>query len=328
MPLRHAPADAQVPTKIPGSQDAGPILFNAYGFAGSGLVNCVPILVLWALGHPFEFQAPGLFAALDIVVVQYFARQAVWRIGIGAGPACWASVAILTSFLWGTGVFGDRPWHLPMAFAGLVVLIVGVVLVSYAVLLSKRGEPRPADGAPDAADSRPPAPDSRLLFGFAMAVVTGLCDGSLVTFFMHFQRQSDEGRSFVGMMQYLGSLGLGALGLDAAVLALFFLVGPGRRLSYADLRLEQCFVPGALSGASWALANSGGILAAHYMGMALAFPLTQTCLLLNGVWSLLVFRDFKTRTSAAVFCVALLLAFGGAVLLSLFGRATNPFRPV
>jgi glucose uptake protein GlcU len=105
----------------------------------------------------------------------------------------------------------------------------------------------------------------------------------------------------------------------------YMTVGPGRKLSRADLQLWQCGVPGALSGVAWSLANSCGILGAHYMGMALAFPLTQTATILSGMWGLFIFRELKTRLAAGVFLFAMVMAAAGALLLALFGRASAPW---
>lgn len=40
------------------------------------------------------------------------------------------------------------------------------------------------------------------------------------------------------------------------------------------------------------------------MGMALAFPLTQTCLVFGGLWALVVFRELRTPLASAVFLLA------------------------
>jgi len=310
----------EVPVKVPGSQQVGPILFNAYGFVGSTLVNGLAFPALWALGLPFEFQIHGCLAALDLMVVQYFARQAVWLLGIGAAPACWSAVGMLTSFLWGTVVFGDTPWNLPMAAGGLVLLLSGVVFVSLAVYLSHRSEERFVTTPDPSAPTR-----GKVVLGLGLAVLTGLCDGSLVAFFVRFERQSDAGRTLHGMLQYFGSFALAIGALDLIVVLGYMTVGPGRKLSRADLQLWQCGVPGALSGVAWSLANSCGILGAHYMGMALAFPLTQTATILSGMWGLFIFRELKTRLAAGVFLFAMVMAAAGALLLALFGRASAPW---
>jgi len=314
----------EVPAKIPSSQRAGPVLFNGYGYIGCGLLNLIPIALLWLTGHQFEFQVTGFWAALDLMIVQYFARQAVWELGIGVAPACWASTAAITSFAWGTLYFGDKPWNMGFACIGLAIIIAAACSISYAFSDSQK-----SDGALDLSSSSvsslsrgdtqsfPPP-------GVMFAVIAGLCDGSMQAFFTHFQASSAQGRSFAGMMQYMGSFGIGILGLNAVILGLYFTIGPGKDKKLADLKIQQCGVPAVISGLSWAQANSCGLLAAHYLGMALAFPLTQTALVFGGIWSLYVFNELKTPKSSKIFAAAVIWTVIGALFLSVFGQTVNP----
>lgn len=69
--VRFAPRPAA--GKLPDSQAVGAVLFNAYGAFGCALVNALAFPALWALGLPFRLQLHGCFAALDILLVQFFA---------------------------------------------------------------------------------------------------------------------------------------------------------------------------------------------------------------------------------------------------------------
>jgi glucose uptake protein GlcU len=61
----------------------------------------------------------------------------------------------------------------------------------------------------------------------------------------------------------------------------------------------------------------------HYppqvLGSTLGFPLTQTCIVVTGLWGILFFRELSGRAAIAQFSLSVLLILSGAGLLSAFG---------
>eukprot|EP00929_Paragymnodinium_shiwhaense_P024241 TRINITY_DN14979_c0_g1_i2.p1 TRINITY_DN14979_c0_g1~~TRINITY_DN14979_c0_g1_i2.p1 ORF type:complete len:438 (+),score=97.39 TRINITY_DN14979_c0_g1_i2:342-1655(+) len=142
----------EMPVKIPESQDIGPALFNAYTFLGNGLCHTVFLVMLLLHGQYFQWQWQAVCAAFDIMLVQSFARSAIWLLGISVGPPMWCVVGMATSFIWGTAAFGDKPGSWPLSLTGLALLMMGVVSVSIASVVSQ-AEMAQAAGSPKSARS-------------------------------------------------------------------------------------------------------------------------------------------------------------------------------
>lgn len=51
----------------------------------------------------------------------------------------------------------------------------------------------------------------------------------------------------------------------------------------------------------------------------MGFALTQTCLVVAGIWGLVLLRELRGLIPISIWGVSALVLLGGAVLLSLFG---------
>lgn len=380
---------SEVPIKIPGSQDIGPTLFNAYGFFGNGLTHCALALALSCLDHgPLEWQWQGAVAAVDIMVVLLLARNAIWLLGIAAAPPLWCAIGMTTSFAWGTLAFGDRPGFLAPSLVGLFLLVAGVVLVSHASVLSQEsrrsmqicaaavhdsdmveimGMPQLADDSQSAddgsakgvgvasvgftkesdelvegrasksgavaCDAATPTAEAVLAQGFMYAFGAGIADGSLTAFYQQLEsshkgsgnaRGEGDLEVTTAFASYFASFG-------TTMLALSFVVTVGAHVSKRCGRdgqstgsAQECaltrLLPGMASGAMWAGANSCSVLASHFLGMALSFPLTQTAVFFCGLIGMLVFHELSGGRAKRTFGAALAVIIAGACLLSFFGR--------
>jgi len=88
-------------------------------------------------------------------------------------------------------------------------------------------------------------------------------------------------------------------------------------------KCRNAVVPGMVTGILWTMGNFLSVHATKYLGMAVGFPLTQTCILINAVWGIAFFGEMELscqrRDVLLPFCLALFCIILGAVLLSLAG---------
>ena len=73
-------------------------------------------------------------------------------------------------------------------------------------------------------------------------------------------------------------------------------------------------LPGFLTGCFWAMGNYGSIFATMYLGQTIGYPLTQTCIVVNGFWGILYYKEIKGTYPVGVFCAAVVVIIAGAVL--------------
>jgi len=229
-----------------------------------------------------------------------------------------------TSFAWGTLAFGDSPRNMGMSILGLVMLVAGVALVSRAGYLSCLHSQESSEACNAAAGCRGL---SSLLAGVLYALGAGVADGSLVAFYQHLERTGSfrEHTSLAALLcSYFGSFGIVAL-LSGVIIAVWTHTvnsmnasgdgaAPKRRFN------PTSFVSGAISGSMWAGANSCSVLASHFLGMALAFPITQTAVAFSGLLGVLVFGEIVGSRARTTFTFALVTILAGAVVLSQFGQ--------
>jgi len=112
----------------------------------------------------------------------------------------------------------------------------------------------------------------------------GIADGSLVACYQQLEKQGAakdwaDPSLAVLLGSYFGSFGLTIFGIGVLLVVVVrctrLLAGPAKSTSQPPSSVLS-FVPGMVSGAMWAGANSCSVLASHFLGMALSFPITQT----------------------------------------------------
>ena len=86
------------------------------------------------------------------------------------------------------------------------------------------------------------------------------------------------------------------------------------KLQHAELGL-----PGVITGVFWAIGNFEATLATWKLGQAVGFPLTQTCIVVAGLWGALFYGEIKGARALLLFAFSVLVIIGGSVLLGLYG---------
>merc|ERR1712187_83525 len=77
-------------------------------------------------------------------------------------------------------------------------------------------------------------------------------------------------------------------------------------VEYADAwkDLRRAALPGICSGVLWASGNTLSVHATLRLGQAVGFPLTQSCVLVSGLWGIFYFRELTDRKALAMFASA------------------------
>mmetsp|Transcript_75306 Transcript_75306/g.232918 ORF Transcript_75306/g.232918 Transcript_75306/m.232918 type:complete len:518 (-) Transcript_75306:262-1815(-) len=96
-------------------------------------------------------------------------------------------------------------------------------------------------------------------------------------------------------------------GLSSTLLVLSGMMWLSLRTAYRDhakdfaLHQQICFLPGVSAGVLWAMGNMCSIRASQYLGLAVGFPLTQTCCGVSAVWGIALLGEMQ-QASQRVAC--------------------------
>ena len=86
-----------------------------------------------------------------------------------------------------------------------------------------------------------------------------------------------------------------------------------------QLHFKVAALPGLITGVYWGCGNFASLFAAAYLGQTIGFPLTQTCIVINGLWGILYYKEISGRWAIGVFAVGVVLVLVGAVLDGTWG---------
>mmetsp|Transcript_36720 Transcript_36720/g.98379 ORF Transcript_36720/g.98379 Transcript_36720/m.98379 type:complete len:397 (+) Transcript_36720:66-1256(+) len=273
------------------------------------------------------------------IVQQVFAFNAVQLVGYAVGPAIWAGLTMVVSFTWGVTAFGHvvSSWRGSCPALGLLVLGVCLAAASGSDTARKLGrrQLRQAqegtygtcceDGLLVPADAAGPARGAlRTALGCGCAVAVGLMNGTLMVPVTFFQ----SGSSTLGISGYKGnllspiaflpSLSIGILCMQVPTFLIYF----ARDIYEGRLPKFQAAVaaaPGLVTGAYWAMGNFASMFAMTYLGQTIGFPLTQTCIVVGGLWGIFYYGEIEGRLPITMFAVSVALIITGAALDGRYG---------
>ncbi|CAK0871100.1 unnamed protein product [Prorocentrum cordatum] len=228
---------------------------------------------------------------------------------------------MVVSFTWGVTAFGHvvSSWRGSCPALGLLVLGVCLAAASGSDTARKLGrrQLRQAqegtygtcceDGLLVPADAAGPARGAlRTALGCGCAVAVGLMNGTLMVPVTFFQ----SGSSTLGISGYKGnllspiaflpSLSIGILCMQVPTFLIYF----ARDIYEGRLPKFQAAVaaaPGLVTGAYWAMGNFASMFAMTYLGQTIGFPLTQTCIVVGGLWGIF-YRAAPPRLSPCSPC--------------------------
>ena len=83
-------------------------------------------------------------------------------------------------------------------------------------------------------------------------------------------------------------------------------------------QLASALMPGLCSGCLWAVANVLSVQATMHLGQAIAFPLTQLCIIVCALWGILYFQEMHMQGMRLMmlFCCSCIIVLLGAFGLS------------
>lgn len=322
--------------KHPTVAAAHPQVFQIYFNAGVSLTS---ILVLTFTDFVFSFW--GLLGAAIWMASMLCANVGIQGLGYGTATATWASITMAVAFVWGTAGFGEKPSSTLGAVIAILVLAIGVTGVAAAQSPSLQPPPVPAAvvegqessptsvgvengnlpligsvnaGDDDAEEKLLPTPSSfSASAGWCAAVGCGLCNGSLMVPFHYFTEANDTGDSGIA---YVACFALGVVVLTPVNFILFFRVPfePCPSLQFRELSMA-----GLVTGCFWAIGNVCSTYATYFLGQAVGYPLTQTCIVVAGLWGAFFFGELRGCKALSLFAVSVAAIIGGAALLGACG---------
>ena len=132
---------------------------------------------------------------------------------------------------------------------------------------------------------------------------------------MPFRYLGDEIPKTEPPITYLGSFAVGCL-MVTPVLFVFYFYFPIRDPP-PQWHFRAAFIPGVVTGCLWAIGNLCATYATQYLGNTVGFPLTQACIIFNGLWGIFFYREISGRPKIIMFGVCALVIVGASALLTL-----------
>jgi glucose uptake protein GlcU len=270
-----------------------------------------------------------------------FAFNAVQLVGYAVGPAIWAGLTMVVSFTWGVTAFGHEvnSWRGSCPAMGLLVLGVCLAAASGSDTARKLGRRQLSQAQEGSygtcveeglgvvrADAEGSSAQGalRTALGCGCAVAVGLMNGTLMVPVTLFQ----SGSATLGILGYKGdllspiaflpSLSIGILCMQVPTFLIYF----ARDISYGrppQFQVSIAAAPGLVTGAYWAMGNFASMFAMTYLGQTIGFPLTQTCIVIGGLWGIFYYGEIEGRLPITMFTVSVALIIAGAALDGRYG---------
>jgi len=302
------------------SKKVDTMVFQCYSSIG---IAGVSLLVLTYV--PWKFSWWGIAGAGMLVLIQVFAFNAISALGYAVGPAIWAGITIVVSFLWGSLKFGEQVESVPGAVCSLLLMIIGIAGIAscetglplrLAAMLGcgSADENANYEGMPaeeDKEGGEEEGPKVGKAMGGVFCVVVGLLNGSLM---VPFKYLADDLPANDPPIAYLGSFAVGVL-VTTPIFFVFYFYFPIRKAP--EWHFRSAFIPGVVTGALWGIGNICATYATQYLGDTVGFPLTQTCIIFNGLWGILFYGEIKGKAKIGMFALCCVIIVGASTLLTI-----------
>jgi glucose uptake protein GlcU len=338
--------------------DLHPIYFQLYVAVGV-FITCFLFQVLLPLNDTitanpnaekeFIFVTLGFPCGVLFLMSVLFSFLAIPRIGLALGQGVWGGCAIVTSFFLGC-YKNNSLGNIPLALLALVLLLVGVMGITFCEAIGERLSPQDEDSSGSsyleveddapASHVRPTSKDSGRSSSFVGRSSSFVAEGLAK---INPEKESDANKSdtitglwcalMVGLAggstlfpaQYApidqqGITLLPAFGFGGLVTALTTLAGFGAYVGFDNMppmHLKETLVTGLLSGALWNMSNVLAIYAIPRIGIGVAYPVLQCALFVAGLWGIFVFKEIRGAAAIKTFFVSGTILIGGAATLAL-----------
>lgn len=152
--------------------------------------------------------------------------------------------------------------------------------------------------------------------GILSAVFAGVYGGSILAP-MKFAPKLDKGLGF------LISFAIGAALVNLASWVLRYLYLCQKHSSFSrgyqelpSMHLRKMWLYGGLCGILWSIGNFCSILAVENMGEGVGYSLTQTSMLVSGLWGIFYFHEIEGCRTISKWCASAIVTVLGIILLS------------
>jgi len=318
-----------VPLKTKKVQEAkvDPVIFQLY-YSVSIFVSSWLVLTY----VPFVFTYFGIIGAALWVPASILSIVAINHLGMSIAVGVWCGVTVLTSFLWGAIAFSkeEKLRSLPLAILALFLLILGIVGLSFSntdfvknagkkqkgysrindeETSLKNGERKYSSETDAQKNHKAPEQSAQRkpIIGFICALILGLMNGSMMVPLRYTPKEAQG-------INYIVSFAIGVLIVTPICAIVYFLV----RRKKPEFHFRVAVIPGLITGLLWNLGNFFSIYATLYLGLTIGFPLTQTCLVVSGLWGMLVYKELSGARTIILWIISVIVLLAGATLLALF----------
>merc|ERR1712232_303965 len=83
---------------------------------------------------------------------------------------------------------------------------------------------------------------------------------------------------------------------------------------FPEFHFRAVSLPALLTGCYWSFGNVTSMFATIYLGQTIGFPLTQCCLIINGCWGILYYKEIQGFKAVGLFAAASLVLMTGALM--------------
>lgn len=295
--------------------NASPIVFQCYYSFG---VIVTSVLLAITLGGECSISPWGFLGGALWVTSQVGAVVGVRGLGYALAIATWAGETIIVSFLWGTLAFHESPASTWGASGGVAVLVCAVALATRAKqapeILRQLGiGPGQGDAHKPFLESQEvDATTTSVARGLIGATVCGLCNGSLMVPYTLYSRSDVASTVQHPELVYMLSFGIG-VAISTSFLVISILI------SKSPIHFKPLLLPGFLTGFYWSCGNLCATYATQYLGNTVGYPLTQTCIVVSGLWGIFYYRELTAASQISAWAASATLIIVGAAMLAIWG---------
>ncbi|XP_062523215.1 transmembrane protein 144 homolog B-like isoform X2 [Corticium candelabrum] len=311
-----------------------------YSVATAATLMCVAFY-----SHPVHFSTAeflwGTLGAGLWVISQLLGFVAINSIGYAVGPAIWAATTMVVSYVWGVSMLGDKPKSIALSVVALGTLVLGITIAAFCnstlfdklylkCLSPERKEERQrlfdsisiSESVNN--DTRERSPEEtisrfRFYLGIVCAVMLGLFNGSLQVPFYYY-RQHIGKENYKASISYLVNFSAGIAVTTPVICFVWWMI---RFQKIPPFHFMQVLFPGLATGFYWACGYCAATYATLYLGNTVGYPLTQTCIVINGLWGIIYYKEIRGAHKIIAFMSATVIIIGGAVILALYGMSTK-----
>jgi len=328
---------------------------NTDPFAFQCMKSACVFLTSWLIlfWKPFYFTWWGLAGAALWIPSGLLYITSVQLTGVAFAAPVANGVQVIVSFCWGAFYFKEEVHNAWLSVLAMLIMIVGMVGVSYAVNYEKLIQSRLAkqkllsinvhddskNGAspPDFYETDPllqkqseqekyeheqvqkmqkSDKTKKDKLNFILGVTCAVVGGV----FGATQNVPLKKAHVSSGISYVFSFGIGAviiISIFTFVYVLFRLLILKNGLPTVNLKIS--IVPGTMAGVLWSAGNVCNIYATLAYGTTVGFPLVMCNMMVAGLWGVFFYNEAPRRSMKALFILSCGTLLGGVTLLSFYG---------